>query len=77
MNFSIGDIVSYKGEDSFWKKGEIHIIYEACYLGNGELDFSTNKGAWFSQNDFDLVEKASKKSFKQLDKDMELGKYAG
>ncbi len=66
IRFQIGDVVKYVG--TRWKVGEIHIIVETSYKGNGCFSYSTNRGAWFSYLDFTLVEQASKVTFQKLDK---------
>ena len=76
QRFNIGDLVSYKGEDSFKAtKGEQHIIKDVVYHGNNHFTYSTNLAAWFDNNDFILVTKANTTTFNQLDKDMENETY--
>jgi len=70
--FQTGDVVKYVGKDTtFWRSGKEHIIYESSYMGDGIFEYSTNRGAWFSHNDFELVRRADKESLAQLDKDLE------
>lgn len=65
--FQTGDVVKYIGKGT-WKKDAIHIIHECDYLGKGQFQYSTNRGAWFDTEDFVLIRKADKQSFKDLDK---------
>jgi hypothetical protein len=69
QKFNIGDVVNYVNKtDTSWKVGQTHVIHEVYYRGQGEFEYSTTRGAWFHENDFELVRKADKKSLKQLDK---------
>jgi hypothetical protein len=52
------------------EKDQIHIIYECDYVGKGQFNYSTNRGAWFNAEDFVLIRKADKQSFKNLDKSL-------
>lgn len=70
--FQTGDVVKYiNPQNTVWKVGETHIIYEISYIGKNTFEYSTNRGAWFNESDFKLIRKADKKSFAQLDKDLE------
>lgn len=72
MPFQTGDVVKYTGKHlPYNKKGKLHIIHNADYLGKGEFQYSTNKGAWYSESDFTLVRKADAASFKKLDEDLQ------
>ncbi len=67
--FAVGDTVRYQGSHNFvWSKGSIHIIKEVHFRNKNGPEYMTNRGAWFSNSDFELVEKATLKSFKQLAK---------
>ena len=69
--FSTGDVVIFVGtKQSSWRQNDIHIINECNYQGNGKFIYSTNRGAWFSASDFELIRRADKKSFATLDKDL-------
>lgn len=70
-NWQIGDVVAYKKQDSFWVKGEVHIIAKINYLGGGAFQYATNKGAWFSGTDFILIHRATKASLQQLDQSLD------
>lgn len=71
QKFFTGDVVRYVGKSRTWLGGSgIHIIHETDYLGKGKFEYSTNRGAWFSANDFELVRKADADSFKELDSDL-------
>lgn len=68
QKFFTGDRVIYVGTHR-WSKN--HIIHDCKYTGNGQFKYSTNCGAWFSEKEFQLVERATKQSFKELDKDLQ------
>jgi len=71
QKFKVGDVVKYiKRKHRCWKYGEEHIIRKAEYNGKGEFQYSTNHGAWFDDDDFELVRPADLESFAQLDKDL-------
>ncbi len=68
-SFAVGDTVRYIGAASFVREhGEIHIISEAHFRNRTTPSYATNRGAWFTNDDFELVEKATLASFKQLAK---------
>lgn len=67
QKFYTGDVVEYVGKSGVWKWGETHIIHDCEYEGQGTFKYSTNRGAWFEDNDFVLIRKADAESFKQLD----------
>ena len=66
--FQTGDVVEYVGKGTWSKK---HIIHEVSYMGKGKFEYSTNNGAWFSEDMFNLIRKADSRSFAQLDKDLD------
>jgi len=68
MRYHIGDVVEYVGTD-IWSKR--HIIHEISHH-EGDLSpvYSTNKGAWFTGEDFKLIRRANKKSLRKLKKDI-------
>ena len=68
MKFNTGDTVLYIGKDPFWSKK--HIIHECVYQSDGTFEYTTNKGAWFKENDFKLLKKRTKKSLKKLRYDL-------
>lgn len=68
MSFCVGDVVKYKGSNCTWPQNQEHIILSCEYLGNGYIEYSTNHGAWFKTEDFELVRKADTFSFVILDK---------
>lgn len=69
--FYTGDVVKFVGKrQSSWRQNDEHIIHECDYQGGGNFQYSTNKGAWFSSSDFELVKKANKESLAKLDKDL-------
>ena len=71
QKFFTGDKVIYTQRDNgFWEVGQTHIINKCSYRGGGLFEYSTTRGAWFSDNDFELVHRATKASFKQLDKSL-------
>lgn len=63
--YRLGDVVEFVGKDRFWKKGERHIIHDVT-IDTGSLQYSTNQGAWFSHNEFKLLEPCSAKSLRAL-----------
>ena len=65
--FQTGDVVKYVGPGNWSKE---HIIDRVVYQYNGRFDYTTNKGAWFVESDFELIRKADSRSFAQLDKDL-------
>lgn len=67
MIYHIGDVVKYVGNGRSWQKGKIHIIYSCDYCGRGTFEYSTNRGAWFNSDDFELVRRADEESFRELD----------
>ena len=69
--FYTGDVVKFVGKrQNSWRQNEEHIIHECNYQGDGNFQYSTNRGAWFSSSDFELVRRADKNSFAALDKDL-------
>lgn len=70
--FQIGDIVEYTGEDTY--KG-IHTIVSCQLLHNKKFIYYTTFGDWLDEKDFILIKKASKKSIKQLIKELKKEKY--
>ena len=66
-----GDVVKYVGLSRTWKKEVQHIIHECRYKGEGNFSYSTNRGAWFKGEDFVLIQKATRKTLKKLDKDLD------
>lgn len=64
MRFYTGDVVTYKRDDE--PKLEA-IIDGESYRGKGKFEYSTTSSAWHSPKDLELVRRADKKSFKQLD----------
>ena len=70
QKFFTGDKITYIGNSFPWKRGEQHIIYECKYCGQGVFEYTTNRGAWFDADDFELVHRATPKTFKELDKDL-------
>ena len=69
-NFSIGDVVEYVGPPRHWTKGDVHIIAE-CQRYSGTTQYATNRGAWFTNDDFELIRKADEASFAQLEADLD------
>ena len=65
--FQTGDVVKYVGPGNWSKE---HIIYKVVYQCRGRFDYTTNKGAWFVESDFELIRKADSQSLAQLDKDL-------
>ena len=70
QKFFTGDVVNYVGKSRTWLGSGVHIIHKTDYLVKGIFEYSTNRGAWFSKNDFELVRKADVASFKELDSDL-------
>lgn len=70
--FQIGDIVEYTGEDTY--KGT-HIIVSSRLLKNGKYIYYTTFSDWLNEKDFILIKKASKKSIKQLIKELKKENY--
>jgi len=70
--FFVGDVVRYVGSSKPYQHGKKHIIREASYKGNGDFEYATTKGAWFTSDDFHLVRRANASSFAKLDKHYEL-----
>lgn len=71
QKFCIGDRVEYINKNSrSWRVGGEHIIANIQYMGNGLFEYSTNLGAWFDNDDFKLISRADKASFKKLDQDI-------
>ena len=62
LGFKVGDVVSYVGQGN-WSK--VHIIKSAEW-GGTYIEYSTDKGAWFTDKDFILIRNADKESFKGL-----------
>ena len=62
-----GDTVKYVGKDPTWKhmlkKGE-HMYISECQVCQGEVQNSTNVGAWFDADDFELVAEATPETLK-------------
>lgn len=61
--FTIGDLVVQSrphsmNPDSFKNVGRLHII-AGVTTGSCGIQYRTNKGAWYSRLDFELVEKSS------------------
>ncbi len=71
QKFFTGDLVEYIGTGRSWEKGVNHIIHECKYHGQGVFYYSTNLGAWFNHQEFKLIQKATKKTLNQLDKDLD------
>ena len=61
----VGDTVEYVGKRRAWKKGELHIITKAMACQDG-VQYATNQSAWFTAEDFKLVEKATTSSIKKI-----------
>lgn len=70
QRFNIGDVVKYISKDDFWDYGETHIIAEVERL-QGEWQYATNQGAWFYNDDFELVRRADKRSLRVVDRHMD------
>lgn len=70
--FQIGDIVEYIGENTY--KG-IHTIASCRLLDNKKYIYYTTYGDWLKEKDFKLIEKASKKSIKNLIKELKKERY--
>jgi hypothetical protein len=73
--FHPGDTVRYtgvKGERPVWEIGNVHIIATVEVNGGG-IDISTNRGAWFSPEEFELVAVATNESLAQVSKELEDG----
>lgn len=70
--FQIGDIVEYTGKDTY--KGT-HIIVSCRLLHNKKFIYYTTFGDWLDEKDFILIKKASKKTYKQLIKELKKENY--
>ena len=70
QTFFTGDLVKYIGSNGSWKKGREHIIHECVYRRQGKFYYSTNLGAWFDSEEFQLIKKVTEQTLKQLDEDL-------
>lgn len=61
VSFAPGDRVRYIKKRGDWPYGEEHIITEASLDGD-EVSYATSSGAWFTFEDFELIERATKAS---------------
>ena len=65
--FAMGDVVVLVNPERVFKKGEEHIIHEVeLDWESGSVSYSTDRGAWFDECEFELVRQADKKSMKAL-----------
>jgi len=73
QKFFTGDIVRYVGRSKAWARThEIEmIVHDVQYQGGGTFEYSTTYGAWFSDEDFELIKRADAESFAELDRDLE------
>lgn len=62
---TIGDEVVYCKRHWAWKKGEVHIISEITRT-QGTIQYATNRGAWFTREEFKFLRPFSKKSLTEL-----------
>lgn len=70
QKFKIGDEVRFINKrHRFWKVGETHIIKEVLWDGEC-FEYTTNRGAWFGEADFELVSECSKRTLKILTRDI-------
>jgi len=62
-----GDTVKYVDRDPMWKrlfkKGAVMYISE-CQVCQGEVQYSTNEGAWFEADDLELIAEATRETLK-------------
>jgi hypothetical protein len=65
--FNVGDVVKYITKNGTWKYGALHVIVEVEYQGQGVFEYSTTRGAWFQDEDFELVRKADAESLAEID----------
>jgi hypothetical protein len=58
----VGDTVKYVGKDGAFRHNSRHIIQLSEISQEGEVEYATNHGAWFSREDFELVAPATPES---------------
>ncbi len=63
--YNVGDVVKYVGKKGSWRQNQIMIIYEVS-IDSGQVEYSTDLGAWFTEKEFTLVRKADHASMKEL-----------
>jgi hypothetical protein len=73
--YRTGDVVAYVGKDPIWQSilrpRKAIIINECLVSSTGDHEYSTNVGAWFSHNDFELRKAADIRSIKLLCKHLD------